>query len=158
MKKWFVILLSALLLQQGVVFAQEAPALPFEIDTVATAQAPWKVGEVTSSARCSLEQEGCYRIFLGVTAKGQTVLQEFYSEGKAELTDPFLVKSEISWEEIRELDKVKNPLEILDSNLVARYPAGAKYVEIILDGKGGAYMVKWTEDGEMIQEKTVSGL
>lgn len=157
LKKLMMISVSVLALQVSAFAQNIVPApdhFPFEIDDVATAQAPWKVGEETSKARCIDEQSGCFRVFWGVTPQGQRVLQEFYNDGKTPLTDIFLLKKTLSWDDIRNLDEQGNAVLILDSNLTARYTNGSKYVELIM-GKDEVQMSQWDEDGKLIESMTL---
>ncbi|MGL4666671.1 MAG: hypothetical protein ACRCWR_01925 [Saezia sp.] len=150
MKKLFVTCFSVFLLLGCASTPQGQTSSPFAIDAAATAKAPWKAGEVIAdSISCPVKQEqGCYRVFLGVTHDGHKVLQEFYNEGKLKATDPFLIKPTVEWKNIEQMDEVDNPLDILDSNLKAWYPAGTKHLEWVKNDAGHYQVTMWHESGK----------
>ncbi|MGL4668690.1 MAG: toxin-antitoxin system YwqK family antitoxin, partial [Saezia sp.] len=87
---------SALVFVSGVSYAQSASsenAASYQIDEQATAQAPWKVGEVIASGymRTSERRPNGERKFVGITSKGYFVVQDFYLGNGKKLTDPFVI-------------------------------------------------------------------
>lgn len=146
MKKWFAVCLGAFI-SFGCATTQMED---FKIDAAATAQAPWEVGEVFSDAKCPLKLGAkCTRVFLGVTDQGHKVLQEFYSDGK-KATDPYLIISDVSWEEVAQLDNLpssRNAVDIVEGRLRAWYPSGAKYVEFVKNKSGNIQWTEWYESG-----------
>lgn len=74
--------------QQG--SAREACA---PLDAAATAAAPWKEGDVVAHGYFGFRRQGpqVERQFLGATADGFYLVQEFYAEGGGKFTDAFLL-------------------------------------------------------------------
>ncbi|MGL4668572.1 MAG: hypothetical protein ACRCWR_11675, partial [Saezia sp.] len=79
----------------GVGYAQSAASenVPaYEIDEQATAQAPWKVGEVIAQdCKSRFEVVMIERRFVGVTYESKFVVQDFYQSSGKKLTDPFVM-------------------------------------------------------------------
>lgn len=87
MKKLLVSLLGALL-----ILSVQAEEVSYEIDPMATANAPWEVGEtVHTRSRGSVGI-----VFLGVTKDGYFLVQEFFDNDDEMLkrTDPYIVMNE----------------------------------------------------------------
>jgi len=148
MKKW-LIGLSCVFVLSGCVSTPKAENAPlFPIDPVATAEAPWKVGERISDAVCPKPVNvECYRVFLGVTPDGHKVAQEFYAGGEHKATDPFLIRPAVSWDGMTRLQDVENPLEILGSNLTAWYLDGSKALEWVKKSDNDFEVTVWRENG-----------
>lgn len=54
---------------------------PYKIDSVATANAPWKVGEIIDDQYDCLAEEWCHQVFLGMLADNRALVQVFYPNG-----------------------------------------------------------------------------
>jgi len=149
MKKLWAMLFCAVMLAGCVSTPKEESALPFEIDPVATAEAPWAVGERIPDAMCSApESRKCYRVFLGVTPDGHKVVQEFYA-GDEVFSDPFLIKPTVDWDGIRALGYTVPYVQAVDGRLTYWFPNGAKFAELVKNGDETLEVTMWHENGQV---------
>lgn len=100
MQKLFAICLCFFILN-GCSTTQKRPprddAFQYEIDTAATATAPWHVGEIVTQG--SVPNNGymvdAYRRFWGITTKGYYVVQDFHQNNDAKFTNAYLLMRRI---------------------------------------------------------------
>lgn len=150
---WLLFCLAGLLLTAGIASAQNADSTVrgITIDEQATAQAPWKAGEMVpySDKRANLNRLGVYdvyRVFLGVTPQGYYVIQDFYADNSAKLTDPYVVKNERDVEPTRSYNTEYITVE---GPYVRWYPGGQKYQEgQMVDGKEEGEWRLWHPNGQ----------
>ena len=150
--KWLVV--SLLFCMAGAVSAQNTNSTVngIAIDEQATAQAPWKAGEMVpySDKRANLNRLGLhkvYRVFLGVTPQGYYVIQDFYADNNAKLTDPYVVKNERDVRATRTYDPEDMTVE---GPYIRWYPDGQKYTEVLMvDGKEEGEWRLWYRNGQL---------
>jgi len=150
---WLLFCLTSLLLMAGVASAQnvESPTSSITIDAQATAQAPWKAGEKVpySDTYADLRRPGnhnVYRVFLGVTPQGYYVVQDFYADNNAKLTDPYVVKnvSDVEQESYDPRDMA------VEGMYISWYPNGGKYTEgRMVGGKRDGKWSFWYNNGQI---------
>lgn len=144
--KWFVIFL----LLDIAAAASAATVNGIEIDEQATAQAPWKAGEVVpySDELASLGWLGTYkvyRVFLGVTPQGYYVIQEFYADNNAKLTDPYVVRNAHDVER-----KGYDLLGVAEGRYIAWHSNGQKYMEAqVIEGRQEGEWKYWYNSGQL---------
>lgn len=143
MKK-LLLLLSCLIMVFAVHAQQHAAQgnTAYTIDPQATAAAPWKVGETIAEEPCSADWEiTCYSKFLGITAQGKALLQEFYASGP-KATEPFTATVLPETEELRR-----------DGLYIALHENGPKAAEgYYQDGKQQGLWTLWHENGQKMGE------
>lgn len=143
MKKLFAVLFCSLVIA-GYAFADEPS---YEIDPVATANAPWKVGEkIIKEGSCLGEKN--YRKFLGVTQSGLALVQNFYSSGK-KFTNPFLIP-------VRNADKNTEDLCMrgMEGDYTVWYENGQKALECrYKDMEPFGLCRFWDKKGNLVGEK-----
>lgn len=116
----------------------------YEIDPVATAKAPWKVGErIVEEGRFECLDLDYYREFLGVTQSGLALVQDFYLTGE-KFTNPFLMT--VTDDEGNTQDSCPKDIE---GNYVQWYKNGQKKGEVNFEnGKQKGLMIAWYENGQ----------
>lgn len=150
MKKLLITLFSILILAGCSTI--EENALPYKIDRIATASAPWKLGEKILEEECIFDAiySECYRVFLGVMESGQVLVQEFYlNDLKA--TDPFFVQS---------IHAAKLPLgsglmaSKVDGVFIVWHDNGQKWLEgNMQNGEKDGIWTYWNMDGQKAEER-----
>lgn len=148
--KWFVV--SLLFCMAAAASAQNTSSTVngIAIDQQATAQAPWKAGEmVPYSNRLArlgwLGDYQAYRVFLGVTPQGYYVIQNFYADNDTKLTDPYVVRNARDVEQ-RSYDSRDMAVEGL---YVVWYSNGRKYMEgRAVNGKEEGEWRLWHSNGQ----------
>ncbi|WP_339802471.1 toxin-antitoxin system YwqK family antitoxin [Saezia sanguinis] len=153
-------------------FATDETA-PYEIDTVATANAPWKVNELISVNEDASNHSYEVR-FLGVTTQGSCIIQEFHSSNALKATDPYLVNLPIDMLKEYSRNGTAGRESPIEGYLVeyrddgskfreTRYKNGLRYGEIkvwhsngqlsdvlpVKNGAGHGIMTMWFENGEL---------
>ena len=98
MKKWLVILLGAFVFAGCTTKENNPSSITTEsvakLDPVATANAPWKVGEVIiDNAQCHYpsSRRECYTIFLGILDNRNILIQDLFAP-EVKHTDPYEVR------------------------------------------------------------------
>lgn len=145
MKKLFAVLFCSFVMA-GTTFAEE---LSYEIDPVATAQAPWKVGDrIIKKGECNGIE--FYRKFLGVTQSELTnlaLVQDFYLSGE-KLSNPFLVY-------VRHAEKHADDscLNALEGGYTQWYKDGQKQLQFnVKYGEIEGVLTVWYESGQKKRE------
>lgn len=147
MKKLSIALLSALMLAGC---AND----PYKIDPVATANAQWTVGDrVVVYSNCPsiiANSDICYGVFLGVTTKGNALLQDHYDTDE-KLTDPYEYPFDI--------DLIKNPNSKKfnsyhpEGSWIRYYKNGQKMDEVnYTNGQINGLSRQWHENGQLAIE------
>ena len=150
MKKWLVVLFGVFLLV-GAQAEEKFSDLSHELDVVATANAPWKVGDVVYEEETvweidDLEKVKFSRVFQGVTIDGLYLVQDFI-EGAGETDDPYLVSDEKS---------VTATFPLTHGKSLSRYPDGSKYEECLFEyGATIEPCIGWYRSGEKMWEYEV---
>lgn len=118
----------------------------YAIDPVATANAPWAIGEVAIySDECNIVA-GCYTIFLGATKDdGFNLIQDYYNSGK-KLSDPY-------WVEVL-VYPLNERFAVATCNRMQRfyYENGGKWLEMVYENEALAAFSAWDENGNLITE------
>lgn len=122
-------------------------AFEIQIDTQATASAPWKVGDTIVTLPCNELANTCYRTFLGLTSQGYRVVQDFYENGQ-KATDPFLIRPNIAFSSLSEVNSTTAFMDALYGNYKSWYPSGAKNSEINVNHTGAGNIKVWYENGQ----------
>lgn len=142
--------LTALLCATNCAYAQ-TDELRYQIDEKATAQAPWKVGDIivrdAHYVTGTKWSDWHYRKFLGITGKGYIVVQDFYQGSDKKTIDPI---------EITQQDLVTDMpcttsyiSDVFNGMWTLWYENGQKAREVLfLDGKKQGIMTSWYESGE----------
>jgi len=157
MKRVLVVVLGIFMLM-GCVSTQGENALPFEIDPVATANAPWRVGEVVHedvidpddvSSKFFADLMGfdtrvvIQRVFQGVTNDGFYVAQDYF-----ESIGPAGLPYQIAGEEYVEASNM-----IVHGRGENWYPSGEKAIECVLEyGASVEPCIVWHRDGSKRME------
>lgn len=120
-----------------------------ELDVVATANAPWKVGEIIPNTQQTIytgRTYSVYRRFLGMTIRGCYLVQNFYKEHEQKRTAPYIL---IHREDVDGEGKplYRGDLKI-DGPYISWYPNGQKRWEgFYVDGKKEGLGISWNELG-----------
>jgi len=145
--KWFVV--SLLFCMAGAALAATVNGI--EIDEQATAQAPWKANEMVpySDKTASLGWLGTYkvyRVFLGVTPQGYYVVQDFYADSNAKLSDPYVVRNERDVED----ERYDTRYMTIEGLYIVWYPNGQKSIEgRAVNGKEEGEWRFWYSNGQL---------
>lgn len=151
-----IFLLLAALMATGCSSYDHSSQLAYTIDEQATAQAPWQVNEKTWSGEClgsQFTQNGdiaqCYTVFIGMTAEGQTIIQDFYASGM-KMSSPYLV---LSPEEPQYTPLEREKDSLLDGKFTFWYENGQKQAETHHQkGKQHGLLTMWYENGQKEEE------
>lgn len=147
MGKWLMFLCAALLSTICLANDKGVEALSFEIDSVATANSPWKMGEKVDEFRCyytSSERGLCYTIFLGVTVNNNIVLQRFFPSGK-KLSNPYTL--------IPNITDFKHNHKNMDGAYIEWYENGQQAAERYFEkGKNTGHWIQWYKSGQINYE------
>lgn len=116
----------------------------YEIVPVATAKAPWKVGErIVEEGRFECLDLDYYREFLGVTQSGLALVQDFYLTGE-KFTNPFLMT--VTDDEGNTQDSCPKDIE---GNYVQWYKNGQKKGEVNFEnGRKEGLSTTWYDNGQ----------
>lgn len=138
MKKWLMVLCCVFLIPN----VQAEKAISYEIDPLATTNAPWKVGErIIKEGSCM--GADVYREFLGITQSGFALLQDFYLSGE-KFSDPYL-KTVIN----AERNVGKSCTNDLEGSFTFWYKNGQRLAEgNYEDGKLEGLSALWYENGQ----------
>lgn len=160
MKKLFAALLSAILLAGA-----QAQEPLYEIDSVATANAPWKVGEVVYAAtfdpqhpdreqRLIAAMMGVTKkvngtsVFMGVTKEGFYVLQDYHENGEV-VGIPTLVLN------LQNADGTGIDVGLQHGRISSKHSNGEKWLECTYDyGTTTTPCIMWWDTGEKNLEFT----
>lgn len=153
MKKWLMVLCCTWLIVGCATKENDS----HEIDPVATAKAPWKVGDkavvYSSCPSIFANYDTCYAIFLGITKKGNALLQDYYETGE-KLTAPYEYPFEI--ELIRNPDTRKFNTVHPEGLWLRYYKNGKKMDEVnYINGQINGFSRQWYENGQLTYEAEV---
>jgi len=157
MRVLLLVMLCVMVLMGGVGYAQAAGSeyvAAYEIDARATAQAPWKVGEVVVAECMSrFEPVMIERRFVGITSDGKFVVQDFYQSSGQKLTDSF-VMVEREFVDILDWDHYESRhLVPIEGVLITWYENGEKKCEgQYVDREPQGVWVCWYETGRKLIE------
>jgi antitoxin component YwqK of YwqJK toxin-antitoxin module len=135
--------------------AQEVSPTPaYELDTTATANAPWKVGEIIPNTRQTMYDGNThyvYRKFLGMTTRGYYLVQDFYEKQGQKLSDPYVL---IDREDVDREENQRNRVPPkIDGPYIRWYLNGQKRWEgYYVDGKKEGPGVGWSKLGNKWSE------
>lgn len=139
--------LSALLWVTSCAYAQ-TNEMPYQIDEQATAQAPWKVGDIIADGTMYVASNipsNVYRKFLGVTNRSYFVVQDFYQESHNKVTDPYVIVQQDVVADIMESHRIQP----FDGMLIFWYENGSKMREAHYhNGKRQGTWTLWHENGQ----------
>lgn len=164
MKKLLIALLSVLVLAGCT--AKDENTLPYEIDPVATASAPWKVGDIIWETST---RGGYYfqlsRVFIGMTTDGgYLVRDEYYGEHRDwhEMEDDLknLIGNERTTNtrsapyKIVDANSLRSSTPIIDGKYVSFYDTGEKRRECDYENGGTSIgpCIAWYRSGEKMSE------
>lgn len=124
-----------------------AAELSYGVDPVATAQAPWKVGEkIITEGRCG--EDKYYREFIGITLSDLVLVQDFYFSGE-KLTNPFLM----TLVNAKKTMKGLSCMEGIEGRYTMFYKSGYKKVfGDFRDGMAKGLITTWYEAGQKRSE------
>ncbi len=124
----------------------------YETDQQATQQAPWKVNEKTWQGSCKFIGEAdrqCHTIFLGITATGQVLIQNFY-DSNIKASDPYLV---VNTEAPRCSQRERLMNKWIDGKYIAWYEGGQKKSESFYqEGREHGISIDWHVNGQKNNE------
>lgn len=155
MRKMLVLLCAAFVLTACT--TKENASFPFQVDSIATAKAPWKVGDqVVIYSNCPTiiaNSDICYAVFLGITAKGNALLQDHYDTGE-KLSDPYEYPFDIDL--IQNPDSAKFNSFHHEGLLTRYYQNGQKMVQsTYTNGQRNGFTRLWYENGQLSNEEEV---
>ena len=131
----------------------------YEIDPIATAKAPWSVGERIGPVSCLYpEMRGlnpiprpCYRVFEGVTRQGFRIIQDFYADG-SKASELYLVHPTVSFSDIADSRDYTSYIDVLYGAYKGWYPNGSIFIEFVVDDRYSGIVRRWHENGKMSSE------
>ena len=156
MKKLFTTLLEILAL--SICFAGSAQA--YKIDTTATANAPWKVGEVLVEIPFQIPAgtpTPVHRVFLGITTEGHYVVQELYTLTKTKRTEPYVLMDEQDVTDTIGWDDTPGDDRRITGKYIAYHPNGKKLAELTANknGRWNGKITWWYENGQIERQGKV---
>lgn len=149
MRLLLTILLSALMLAG----CQGLGSPGYQIDEQATAQAPWKAGEVIAEGTSFYRPFSIYRKFTGVTDKGYFVVQDFYTDNDKKFTDPMVIMDQKWVDNITLPTCLSDISNVCDGVMVIWYSNGQKQFEgNTREGTPQGHFTQWYENGQKAHE------
>lgn len=135
MKKLLIALFGALVLAGCA--TKDGNALSYEIDPIATANAPWEVGTKIGSPTPCHENLYCDLVYLGTLKDGRVLVQRFYPSGN-EYSSPYAAI-------------LANNNEALPDGIVTYwYESGERGSEgLFQNGKREGIWLTWHENGQL---------
>lgn len=143
----------------GVLMLMGCAHSTYKIDPVATANAPWEIGEVILERPFIIDNKPApvHRVFLGMTSEGYYVVQEFYTLTDTKRTEPFVLMDRFDVNGLLGVYDTPGNWRI-SSQYVAYHPNGQKMIELFSkDGVFYGMSAAWHENGQVRMSGEVKG-